>query len=514
VTEPLNVKRVLVRNTAWNYVGFTVNLATNFVLFPYVVHRIGDAAAGIWLLLGSVTGYMGLLELGLVPSLAQSVAADSGRGDREGLNEAASTTLAVLCALAIVPLLTLLVVPRLVDVLQVPADMQGQARTVFRVAIAGFALRMPLAAFQAILLGTQRQDRCNQLWIMIVAAKFLGAVGLLLAGFGVVAIVTMEALVHLLAGIPQSRWAFQEVPGLRLRPGLARLSRARALVAFGGTLLVLSMCSLLSEQTNRLVIAGFLPVAMVTYFSAGWKLYQFAYSVPTTLVQAVTPLAAHLHGRDDQDALRALFLRMTKYTTGLAWPLTLSLGFCAASLLRLWMGRAFAEHYRVVQVLVVAFVVTAYNHVGYSILVGTKRIGPVLWRYQLPQAILTFGLSIVLVRVLGIVGVAVATTVPALLLEAVFLQYLLSELRVGWWRLLKEVVAPTAGPAVAAFAPLAVAYALLPAGSLVLPGIAALCSGAYAALFWTMSLDAAERRELLAHAPLAGRFRGQPSIQV
>jgi len=512
VTEQLNVKRVLVRNTAWNYVGFTVNLATNLLLFPYVVHRIGDAAAGIWLLIGSVTGYMGLLELGLVPSLAQSVAADSGRGNRQGLNEAASTTLTVLCALAAVPLVSLLAVPRLVQILQVPPGMQEQAQLVFRVAICGFALRMPLATFQAILLGTQRQDRCNQLWILVVAAKFLGAVCLLLTGFGLVAIVTMEALVHLGAGIPQSRWAFGEVPGLKLRLRLARLARARALVSFGGTLLVLSVCSLVSEQTNRLVIAGFLPVAMVTYFSAGWKLYQLAYSVPTTLVQAVTPLAAHLHGRGDHEGLRTLFLRMTKYTTGLAWPLVLSLGFCAALLLRVWMGRPFAAHFRVVQVLVIAFAVTAYNHAGYSILVGTKRIGPVLWRYQIPRAILTFVLSVWLVGRMGIVGVALGSTLPAIMLEVVFLSFLLRELGVSWAQFARHVVFPTVGPAVVAYAPLGIAYSLLNVDSIVLLAVAALSGVLYAVLFWRLSLDPSERAELVAQTPVANRFL-QPRLE-
>lgn len=505
MAEQLNVRRVLVRNTAWNYVGFAVNLATNLVLFPYVVHRIGDAAAGIWLLLGSVTGYMGLLELGLVPALAQSVAADTGRGDREGLNEAASTTLTLLCTLATIPLLSLFAVPWLVQMLNVPANLVGQARIVFLVAIIGFALRMPLATFQAVLLGRQRQDRCNQLWILIVAAKFVGAVVLLAAGFGLVAIVAMEALVHLAAGIPQSRWAFGEVPGLKLRWRLASLGRAKSLVSFGGTLLVVSVCSLVTEQTNRLVIAAFLPVAMVTYFAAGWKLYQLAYSIPTTLVQAVSPLAAHLHGCGDREGLRKLFLRMTKYTTGLAWPLVMSLGFCAAFLLRIWMGPTFAVHFRVVQVLLVAFVVTAYNHAGYSILVGTKRIGPVLWRYQLPQAVLTFALSVWLVGKLGIVGVAVATLLPVLLLEYFFLSFLLSELGVGWATFLRQVVLPGAGPALAAFSPLGLAYWAWDPSSVGVLAVAALCSLLYAVLFWTLSLAPAERAELLAHVPLASR---------
>ena len=510
MTQHLDVKRLLVRNTAWNYVGFTVNLAANLLLFPYIVHRLGDAEAGIWLLLGSVTGYMGLLELGLVPSLSQSIAADLGRGDRHALDEAASTTLVLLCALAAIPLLGLPAVPWLARSFQVPAGLERQAERAFQVAIAGFALRMPLATFQAVLLGTQRQDRCSQRWILVVAAKAVGAVVLLSMGFGLVPIVAMEALVHLSAGIPQSRWAFREIPALKLRPGLARAGRASALVSFGGTLLVLSLCSVMTDQTNRLVIAAFLPVAMVTYFSAGWKLYQFAYAVPTTLVQAVAPLAAHLHGRRDLAGLEDLLVRMTKYTAGVAWPLTLSLGFCAAFLLDLWMGPAFAAHFRVVQVLAVAFLVTAYNHTAYSILVGTRRVGPLLWMYQLPVAAATLGLSVWLVRRMGIVGVAGATVVPTIALEYVFLRFALSELHVGWTVFLRQVVLPTAGPALVAFAPLAAAYAVLDARSPGLPAVATGCSLLYAVLFWALSLDPSERSEVLAHTPMAGRI-GQAS---
>src|SRR5262245_15916804 len=67
VSSRLDVGAVLARNTLWNYLGFAVNLAINFALFPYAVRRLGAGPAGVWLLLGSVTGYMGLLELGIVP---------------------------------------------------------------------------------------------------------------------------------------------------------------------------------------------------------------------------------------------------------------------------------------------------------------------------------------------------------------------------------------------------------------------------------------------------------------
>lgn len=497
----VDIRKTLTRNTAWNYVGFAVNLLTNLLLFPYVVREIGETAAGIWLLLGSVTGYMGLLELGLVPALAQSVAVHRSRGDLAGLNRAVSTAFVLLVLLAAIPVALLPAVPWMVEVLKIPEGLSSQARIVFLIAIAGFAARMPLAAYQALLLGTQRQDRCNQLWILMVAAKFTFAVALLWSGFHLVAIVAMEALVHLAAGALQITWARSEVPGLDVRWRLATRGEARSLVGFGSSMLVMSVCSLLIEQSDRIVISAFLPIAMVTYYSAAWKLYAFAFSLPTTLVQAVTPLASDIFGRGDRDKLQQLFLRMTKYTVAVSWPILLSLGFCGTVVLDLWMGQAFARYSNVLWVLLISFAVTAHNHVGYSILVGTRRIGPMVWGYKVPQALLNVALSVWLVGKLGILGVALGTMVPAVALEYVWLRFMFRELDLGWSVFFRQVVAPTAGPACLTFSPLALAFWTVGADSILLPGIAALCGLAYAGVFWRGSLTAPERLELLEHAP-------------
>jgi O-antigen/teichoic acid export membrane protein len=501
----LDVKKTLTRNTAWNYVGFAVNLVTNLFLFPYVVREIGNAAAGIWLILGSLTGYMGLLELGLVPSLAQSVAVYRSKGDTAGINRAASTALVLLLLLAMVPASLLAAVPWLVGLLKVPAPLLPRATIVFAIAIAGFAARMPLAAYQAVLLGTQRQDRCNQLWILIVSAKLVCSVSLLWLGFGLTAIVAMEALVHLSAGILQVRWARAEVPGLSTRWRLADRGEARSLVGFGTSLLAVTLCSLIVDQTDRLVIGAFLPVAMVTYYAAAWKLYMLAYSVPTTLVQAVTTLVGHLFGREDRRALQQLFLRMTKYTVALSWPLVLSLGFCASVLLEVWMGPEFARHSNVLQALVVAFAVTAHNHAGYSVLIGIRRMGPTVWQYSLPQAVLNLALSVWLVGKLGIFGVALGTMIPALALEYFLLRFVLAEVGLRWKDFFVHVVAPTAGPAIVAFAPLAAVFWRLGPHSLFLIPVAAACSVLYAAIFWFGSLARSERAELLTHVPYFNR---------
>jgi O-antigen/teichoic acid export membrane protein len=492
-----DVRRTLARNTTWNYVGLAVNLVTNFLLFPFVVRTVGDAAAGVWLLLGSITGYMGLMELGIVPSLTQHVAAAMGRGTSRDVDRAASTALAMLIGLMVLALQSLWFVPALVGMLQVPAHMHQTAEAILMVSLTGFALKMPQAAFQALLLGCQRQDRANQLWVLLAFAKALATVALLLTGFGILAVVVAEAALHLLAGVLQVRWARQELPTLVLRWQDVESGLARQLVGLGGALLLTNICALVIEQTDRLVVGAFLPIEQVTHYAAGFKLYMLAFAVPTTLVQAVAPLAGLLHGRDDRPALTSLFLRMTKYTAAVAMLLVGSLAFASGALLDVWMGGGFVEVRHVVQVLCAAFAVTAFNHAGYSALIGTRRIAPLLWRYWLPQAILNLVVSVWLVHSLGIVGVALGTAIPALVLEPVFLSYLLREMRVGWREFLASTAVPVVAPAVVAFAPLAVAYHSFAPSSRALLVVAALCCVLYATLFWFLGLGRGERADLI-----------------
>jgi O-antigen/teichoic acid export membrane protein len=506
VTVIVDTKRVLARNTAWNYAGFVLNLATNLALFPFVVRHLGDAASGIWLLLSSITGYMGLLELGIVPSLTQSIAASRARGGRDDVSRVASTAEAVLISLGCVSLLLFPFAGRLVHLLGIPPELQAPAVLAFKITIVGFAMRMPLAMFQGVLLGFQRQDRCNQLWIVLGLAKLAAAAVVLSAGYGLVTLVACEMVLHLLAGVLQITWVYQEEPELRLTWSLINRNDVRHLLSFGGAILGVTISSLVIEQTDRLVIAGFLPVAMVTYYAAAWKIYMLSYTLTTTLVGAVSPVAADLFGRGDTRGLANLFLRSTKYALAVAWPLVLTLAFAGGVLLRFWMGARFVSALPVVQVLLVGFIVTAHNHAGYSALIGMRRVGPTVGRYFAPQAVLNLVLSVWLVHRYGNLGVALGTMVPALLLEFWFLRFVLEELNVAWQRFWRDAAWPVAAAALVSYCPLAVMFLVLDPSSLVLALAASACSALYVALLWR-TLDDDERGWVIERIPEPVRRR-------
>ena len=494
------IRKSIVRNTAWNYVGFAVNLAVNLLLFPAAIARMGEAATGIWLLIGSVSGYMGLLQLGLAPAMAQFAAAHIATRDDRALARTVSTALVLVVGLGSLALLALPLIPWMLELFSIPATLTDEARVAFTLGIVGVPMQMPGHVFNAVLGASQRQDRCTQVWMVSLLGKLVGIAVLLAAGFGLAEIMWLETGLIVVTGLLLAGFAFSAAPQLRVGPQHVTLATARELTGLGGWMFLNALSTSLIEQTDRIVIGLFLTVEAVTYYSAAWKLYMLVYSVSTTLVQAIWPVAAGLHAAGDRASLQRLWLRMTKYTAALTWPLGWSLGLCAGPILHVWVGESFSTHYAVVQVLVATFIVTAHNHAAFGVLGAMRRVGPIVTRYSVPQAVLNLLLSLWLVAPLGILGVALGTMLPAFLLEYAFLSFVLAELGLGWGDLWRHVVRPTLLPALTAFLPTVAAFLALGPQSPWLLAVTAVASAVYGLLFWR-GLQHEERDDLMAHLP-------------
>jgi len=54
-----------IRNVAANWGGFAFSILVTFFLSPFVVRHLGNGSYGVWTLIGSLTGYLGLLDMGV-----------------------------------------------------------------------------------------------------------------------------------------------------------------------------------------------------------------------------------------------------------------------------------------------------------------------------------------------------------------------------------------------------------------------------------------------------------------
>ncbi len=67
-------KRQILRNVGSSWFALGVNVLVGIFLSPYILHRLGDEAFGLWILIFSATGYYGLFDLGIRSSIVRYVA--------------------------------------------------------------------------------------------------------------------------------------------------------------------------------------------------------------------------------------------------------------------------------------------------------------------------------------------------------------------------------------------------------------------------------------------------------
>jgi O-antigen/teichoic acid export membrane protein len=66
-------KREIIKNVSSSWFSLGINILVGIFLLPFILHRLGNAAYGAWVLVFSVTGYYGLFDLGVRSSIIRYV---------------------------------------------------------------------------------------------------------------------------------------------------------------------------------------------------------------------------------------------------------------------------------------------------------------------------------------------------------------------------------------------------------------------------------------------------------
>src|ERR1700751_1211719 len=169
----------IIRNVSSNWLALGVNVAGGIFLSPFIVHRLGDAAFGIWVLIFSITGYYGIFDLGIRSAIIRYVSKFHATGELEELAKIVNTNLFMHAGTCIVSMIVTIVLSLYVDRLfKIPPEFHSAARWLLLMTGASVAVGFPLGVIGGILEGLQRYY--IQSW-MNIASNLLRALLIVLA---------------------------------------------------------------------------------------------------------------------------------------------------------------------------------------------------------------------------------------------------------------------------------------------------------------------------------------------
>ena len=416
-------RRVLATGGAWNLAVFAAGAVAAFALRPFVVAHLGDALFGAWSVVASLTGYLGFADLGVRPAVVHHIARHDARGAIDEVNATVNTAFLVfaLCGVAVLALgvAAAPLLPRLLPTL--PADTVPAARLAMVLCALDVALALPLNAFSAVLVGKQRFAALSKTNLVVLVAKTAAVVAVLSAGLGIVALAVINLAGSVLEMGVKSALAFRAEPRLVFRPSLARKDRAKELLAYGLMAVLVSLSLLLVWQTDALVVGALVSVQAVTWFSNGASLPAYARQAALAAGRVLEPAAGSLMGRADDAGVRRLLATGSSTMLRLVLPALAYLVAVGDGFLARWLGASFRPvSTDVLTILAIGVAAPIGSYPFTAVMYGTNRMRP-LAVVSLIEGCANLALSLALARPWGVVGVAIGTAVPAVVVHLLVL---------------------------------------------------------------------------------------------
>lgn len=414
-------RRRIGRNVLSNWAAFVFSSIVIFFLSPFVVRHLGNSAYGIWVLIASLTGYMGLMDLGVRGAVTRYIAKFYAESLPEEASRVVSSALlifAVAGALAISGsgILALTVV----RLFHIPQEYQTTVRLILLVGGLNVAVSLISGVFGGVLVGLQRFDLTNLIEVLVTALRALAIVFALANGNGLVALAFIHLIFSMATGLISASLAFELYPGLRVRFKNCDRTHLRLIFSFGAYSFLLQLSWRLILYSDSVVIGVFLPVSAVTFFAIAGNLANYSRDLISGISTTASPAASSLQAQGNETALKKLVLHACRYATVVFLPIGLTFMLRGKTFIGLWMGPEYAERSGgVLWILALAMLFGAGNQVASATMVGLakhKALVPV----AIAEALLNIGLSIALIRPMGILGVAWGTTVPNLVTGLLF----------------------------------------------------------------------------------------------
>lgn len=498
------IRRRLLTGTASYVIARFTTAGLWFALTPLLLAQVGPTGYALWVLMAAVGSYGALLDLGIGGAVVKYIAEHTAREEHEAATAVLASAQWVYLLLAIATIgVSLLVAPIFPGLLHLAPEAHPLASRLVILTGIFMALMILFSPYTAALRGLQRHDLFNAVEVtgsVVLAAMTIFA---LLQGWGVTGVIAMNIPANIVTGGLSVYLCRRVAPGLGMGWRQANIATARRLASLSTSMFAIDVAQCLRTRSDAFIIAVSLPVSAVTPFSLARRLGDVTEMAARQFVKVVLPLASELDAGRQGDKLHALFVIGSRVTLAATVPVAVILSVLAGPILTLWVGAEYAQHAPLVAILAAASVCVTSQAPAAEILQGMGRHRFVA-STTMASAVGSIALSLLLLPVFGLLGVALGALMPAVIASlGVLMPYAHRTLQVSWWSSLRKIWLPGLVPGAAAAAML---WALQLRSDA--PSVVVLVSWAFAAAlvygvgYLAMPASAAER-ELLSDAAVA-----------
>jgi len=415
---------IYARNLGANWIGYGANLAVAFFMSPFVVHSLGDERYGVWTLLTSLTGYLGLVDIGVRGGTGRYINYYLGRGEDEEVSNVVSTSLLFYAIISVLVFIASAVLAFFFgDIFpKIEPEYVREAQWVLLLLGLNVWVGFFSSTFSQLLTAAERFDLQMVSDVTVLAIRTVATIWVLVSGRGLVELAVVQVASGLLGCFLMVVFARWKGPRVSIRPRHCRRASFREVFSYGSWSFLGDASTQLGLYASSAIIGMLIGSAEITLYSIGGMLIGYSSNFVGRITEVMIPDIMKAGGRDDRVHLRRLMDKGARATMFLAVPVLVGFMTLGGEFMTAWMGPGYAASAWVLCILTTAqFGHLANRPVSMTVVaLGHVRLWAAMATVQ-SLAALVLSVSLVLLTDLGIYGIAIGTVLPVILLHNVWL---------------------------------------------------------------------------------------------
>ena len=401
-------------------VGLTASsIAVAFVQLRLILKYLPEETAGVWLLFLSLGAYIAFFDLGVSPTLSREISFIVGRKDLT--DKARDQKIADLLSVCFKIFLIMAVVVFFLGLIAGGAFIKGISPIVSRqeignawiVFISGTSINILAGVVYASLFGlgnvaTEKTIRAVTQVIGLVLYYVC-----LRAGFGIIGLAVAWVVQNILGRIVATLALYHYHPWLSRHKGEASRGLFAQIITPSLKWAAMGLGALLILQTDKIIIVSCLGPSSIPQYEAVVKIAFSLMAFSLLIVNTTTPFLSRAHAAGSTQEVRTTLLRNVRISMATIVFFGSFMGIFGREVINVWLGPGNFVGFPVLwTILIMTFLEVHHT----ALAAGTMATGrlPFVWM-AVGAGALNIIIGLMLVRPLGLLGVALGTMVAQML---------------------------------------------------------------------------------------------------
>ena len=400
-----------------SYVSIFMTIMITLLYTPIMLRILGQSEYGLYSLIGSVVGYLSILDLGLGSAIVRYTARNRALGDKEAESNLNGMFLVLYSFIGLLTVVVGAVLYFHIDAMfgatLTVAEME-KAKIMMMLLIFNFAVSFPLGVFGSIMQAHERFVFIRLIGILRSILNPCFMLPLLFWGYGSVAMVVVNTVLNIGCLLINVVYCFR-VLNTTIYFKSFDVTLLKEIAGYSFFIFLNVIVDKVYWSTGQFILGIVSGTVMVAVYAVAMQLNNmyilFSNSVSGVLLPRITMMVAN-HASNDELSQMMIKIGRVQYVI-MVYILS---GFVlfGQSFISLWAGSNYSDAYYILLVVIIPITIPLIQNVGITILQAKNRNAFRSVVY-LSIAVLNVLVSIPLAKVWGGIGCAVATGVSLLI---------------------------------------------------------------------------------------------------